>query len=227
MENNQHSTSKDVYALVNERIIGLLEGGIIPWRLPWTDTGLPRNLITNRPYRGVNVHLLNSGQFKRNYFLTFEQLKSIGGSVVKDEKGTLVVYTKKFEEGNGQAKSQLRHYYVFNISQCKDIPDNLLVFEGNNPKPLKNEASIVADMPDAPPIQHKKTQPFYDVANDFINMPKMGKIKDATKYYTLLFPELIHATGHAGRLNRKEIADNVDYRMEIYFVEKLTAVIGA
>lgn len=229
MENNQHSTFKDVYSLVNERIIGLLEEGIIPWRLPWTNAGLPRNLITQRPFRGINVHLLNAGQFERNYFLTFEQLKSVGGSVLKDEKGTLVVYTKKFEaeEGKSQAKSQLRYYYVFNISQCKDIPDNLLAFDGDNPKPLKDASSIVADMLDAPPIQHKKAQPFYDLAEDLINMPRMNKVKDVTKYYSLLFPELIHATGHSGRLNRKEIAENVNYRMEIYSVEKLAAEIGA
>ena len=34
----------DVYAIVTEKIINLLEQGIVPWRRPWTSTGLPRNL---------------------------------------------------------------------------------------------------------------------------------------------------------------------------------------
>jgi antirestriction protein ArdC len=45
----------DVYTIVTEKIISLLEQGIVPWRRPWTSTGLPRNLVSNKPYRGVNV----------------------------------------------------------------------------------------------------------------------------------------------------------------------------
>src|ERR1035441_10434908 len=36
-----------------------LEAGKVPWQKPWTArTGLPRNLVSKRPYRGVNVFLL-------------------------------------------------------------------------------------------------------------------------------------------------------------------------
>ena len=45
----------DIYSIVTERIINLLEQGIVPWRRPWTSTGLPRNLVSKKPYRGVNV----------------------------------------------------------------------------------------------------------------------------------------------------------------------------
>ena len=34
----------DVYGIITEKIINLLEQGIVPWRRPWTGTGLPRNL---------------------------------------------------------------------------------------------------------------------------------------------------------------------------------------
>ena len=45
----------DTYAIVTEKIINLLEAGIVPWRRPWTSIGLPRNLVSKKPYRGINV----------------------------------------------------------------------------------------------------------------------------------------------------------------------------
>jgi antirestriction protein ArdC len=45
----------DIYAIVTEKIINLLESGVVPWRRPWTSTGLPLNLVSKKPYRCVNV----------------------------------------------------------------------------------------------------------------------------------------------------------------------------
>jgi len=47
----------DVYAIVTEKIISLLEEGLVPWRRPWVTTGLPRNLISKKPYKGINLFL--------------------------------------------------------------------------------------------------------------------------------------------------------------------------
>ena len=30
----------DIYAIVTDKIINLLEQGVVPWRRPWTATGL-------------------------------------------------------------------------------------------------------------------------------------------------------------------------------------------
>ena len=48
----------DIYSIVTEKIVNLLENGVVPWRKPWTSTGLPRNLVSKKPYRGVNVFLI-------------------------------------------------------------------------------------------------------------------------------------------------------------------------
>jgi antirestriction protein ArdC len=45
----------DTYAIVTEKIVNLLEQGIVPWRRPWSATGLPRNVVSKKPYRGINV----------------------------------------------------------------------------------------------------------------------------------------------------------------------------
>jgi len=49
-----------VYQIVTDRIIHALEQGVIPWRKPWRVAGHPKNFITCRPYRGINILLLAS-----------------------------------------------------------------------------------------------------------------------------------------------------------------------
>ncbi len=60
----------DVYGIVTEKIINLLEQGIVPWRRPWTSTGLPRNLVSKKPYRGINHFLLSASKFVSPLWLT-------------------------------------------------------------------------------------------------------------------------------------------------------------
>jgi antirestriction protein ArdC len=60
----------DVYGIVTEKIINLLESGVVPWRKPWTSTGLPCNLITKKPYRGINYFLLSASTFVSPFWLT-------------------------------------------------------------------------------------------------------------------------------------------------------------
>jgi antirestriction protein ArdC len=48
----------DVYSVITERIIEKLEQGTIPWHKPWRSIGAPRNLVSKKSYRGINVWLL-------------------------------------------------------------------------------------------------------------------------------------------------------------------------
>jgi TfdA family taurine catabolism dioxygenase TauD/antirestriction factor ArdC-like protein len=45
----------DVYQIVTDKIVGMLEAGVVPWRKPWSSAGLPRNLVTKKPYRGMTI----------------------------------------------------------------------------------------------------------------------------------------------------------------------------
>jgi antirestriction protein ArdC len=84
----------DVYAIVTEKIVNLLEQGIVPWRKPWTSTGLPRNLVSKKQYRGVNTFLLSATKYVSPFWLTLKQANQLGGSVRKGEHGTLIVFWK-------------------------------------------------------------------------------------------------------------------------------------
>lgn len=235
MQSNNAPVAMDVYSLVTNRIIELLEAGTIPWRKPWTDAGLPRNLISKRPYRGVNLLLLNSMDFSQNLFLTWKQLKTIGGSVKKGEKGIIVVFNKMIEhqvEKDGETKiekkSFLRYYKVFNVTQCTDIPTAFMpVGEQRDHEPLYECERIIEGMSDCPLIRHEDDGAYYVPKMDYINMPPLSSFDSSPNYYGTLFHELIHSTGHEKRIGRKEVYQNPHFGTEMYSLEELTAEMGS
>ena len=223
----------DVYQTITDRIIEQLEKQIVPWRKPWTEAGHPQNLLTKRPYTGINTWLLASLGYSQNYFLTWKQLKAVGGSVKKGENGTMVVFWKRLpkerpDDEQEKVKSILRYYYVFNIAQCDHLPE---VFTIPYPPYTISQISacdeIIELMPNCPAIKHGKQAAFYDPLKDYINMPKQGSFATSESYYSTLFHELVHSTGHASRLNRREIVEPNKYGSEPYSIEELTAEIGA
>lgn len=230
------ATSKetlDVYTLVTNRIIDQLEKNIVPWKKPWSESGPPANLLTKTLYTGINPLLLASEHYPTNLYLTFKQLKAIGGSVLKDEKGHVVVFYKRLDNKteNDEKKQHnyiLRYYKVFNIAQCKGIPEHLIPsFEQHSFSPNSTCDEIVERMPKCPVIKHGKQAAYYNPSKDYINMPKQNSFASADDYYLTLFHELVHSTGHERRLNRKEITENANYGSEMYSQEELTAEIGA
>lgn len=63
---------------------------------------------------------------------------------------------------------------------------------------------------------------------DRVSVPPMKDCRKAEEYYSVLFHELIHSTGHKSRLGRKGITQNgVSFGDEVYSREELVAEIGA
>ena len=237
----QDQKTRDVYAIATNQIIEHLEKGTIPWRQPWTDAGLPQNLISKKPYRGINVWLLAACGYSRNYFLTFKQIKELGGRVKKDEKAHMVLFWKWVKkdkatdtpQDTGEAidkpkmKPLLRYYLVFNIDQCIGIPETSIPIVSRPNEPLLACEQVLDDMPLVPVIEHKEQRAYYSPIEDIINMPRMDTFVSSEKYYTTLFHELVHSTGHTRRLNRKEVMSKDAFGSEQYSIEELTAEIGA
>ena len=230
MNQSESKPQIDVYSIVTNRIIELLEAGTVPWHKPWIEAGLPQNLISKRPYRGINLLLLNSLDYKQNLFLTWKQLKTISASVKKGERGSVVIYSKTIEakEKGTKPKYILRYYKVFNIEQCNDIPKAFIPeAEEKHNEPILECQSIISTMKEAPKIVHKKGEAFYVPSEDYINIPKITSFEKSESYYGTLFHELIHSTGHEKRLNRKEVANNTAFGSEMYSQEELVAEMGA
>src|SRR4030095_3250115 len=85
----------DAFQVTTDRIIGLLEKGVVPWQKPWrSGQQMPRNLISKKDYRGVNVFLLHAMMYESPYWLTFNQAKELGGYIKQGEKACPVVFWK-------------------------------------------------------------------------------------------------------------------------------------
>lgn len=233
------SAKLDVYQIITSRIIELLEQGTVPWKKPWTEdgVGIPKNLLSKRPYRGINFWLLLSLNYQQNLFLTWDQIKTIGASVKKDEKGHVVVFWKNTQmqpeelddKGNPKMKQTLRYYKVFNIEQCRDIPEGLLPKQEasqNDFNPIMECESIMHSFTSCPDIQHKEQRAYYHPQQDFINMPKRNSFSSEASYYATLFHELVHSTGHEKRLGRTSVTDMHEFGSEAYSLEELIAEMG-
>jgi antirestriction protein ArdC len=225
----------DVFTIITNRIIEQLEQSVIPWGKPWTEGGHPQNLFTKRPYTGMNTWLLGSLGYAQNYFLTWKQVKAVGASVKKNEKGTMVVFWKRLPPAQEKdskepqkLKSVLRYYYVFNIAQIDNLPEVVTIpYPPDTINQIGACDEIIESMPHCPTIKHGRQKAYYDPTNDYINMPKKDSFTTSEAYYNTLFHELIHSTGHPSRLNRKEIAEPNEYGSTLYSIEELTAEIGA
>jgi antirestriction protein ArdC len=232
---NTQTPPLDVFSIITNRIIEQLEKQIIPWRKPWSEAGHPQNLFSKRPYTGINTWLLASLGYAQNYFLTWKQLKAVGASVKKGEKGAMVVFWKRLpqneakdDEEPNRAKAVLRYYFVFNIAQIDHLPEVLAIpYPSETVSQIGTCDEIIETMPNCPTIKHGKQQAYYDSLKDHINMPRQGSFTSAESYYCTLFHELVHSTGHQSRLNRKEIVEPSKFGSIMYGIEELTAEIGA
>jgi len=229
----ENKSKVDVYEVITSRIISHLEKGVVPWRQPWTKASVPRNLISLRNYRGINLWLLITLGYERNYFLTLKQINDLGGSVKKGEKACPIVFwttlePKEGEPVNGRQKSLLRYYNVFNIEQCKGIPEEKIPVNAMMVKndPIKICEDIVANMPKKPKVYHKEHRAYYNPVLDYVNMPRLKSFESSEAYYDTLFHELVHSTAHESRLNRKD-SEEVKSGKEAYSFEELVAEIGA
>lgn len=203
----------DAYQVITDRVVSLLEQGTVPWQKPWQSGDLmPRNLVSQKPYRGVNVFLLHAMSYSSPYWLTFKQAQAIGGNVVKGERATPVVFWKWLdveEKGKSERVPFLRYYSVFNVSQCERIPADKIppvIGNGRVHGPIQEAERIVAAMPKRPEVKAGLDRAFYSPSGDFVGMPSAEQFRTGEDYYSVLFHELTHSTGHESRLNRKGVS---------------------
>ena len=226
-KNAKKGTEKDVQTIITERIIGQLEKGIVPWRTPWMEAGVPTSLISKRPFRGINVLLLAVLGYERNVFLTSNQLEAIGGSIKPNERQNMIVFwnNQKGEPGDEKKTSSLLYYLVYNIAQCVGILGESVPEVFRETDPIKACEGIVANMQNGPSIRNKEAGAYYDPLDDYINVPKLKSFANPVCYYSALFHQLAHSTGHHTRLDRMGLVQMSEYGCSGFTQEELVAEI--
>ncbi|MDA2924023.1 zincin-like metallopeptidase domain-containing protein [Acidobacteria bacterium AH-259-L09] len=225
------------YEVITNRIIKKLEQGTVPWHQPWS-AEMPKNLISRKEYRGINVFLLGSMGYANPYWMTFKQAKQLGGHVRQGGRSTPVVFWKwlEVEQENpetGEPETNqiplLRYYNVFNLDQCEDIPAEKIppLENGRDFHPIKEAEKTVQQMLQPPIIQHRASQAYYRPSSDTVNMPQPELFRSDEEYYSTLFHELTHSTGHQSRLNRLDTDNLAPFGSKDYSQEELVAEMGA
>lgn len=238
-----------VYEYVTTKIITEMENAIkenksFTWIKPWNSKSMPKNFITKKPYRGINLLLLSDPGF----YVSFKQLTDLQKKYpnLKLKKGCKkqmvvfwsftkkVVETKTENEENEIAGGTTRTIPIFkyyNVYNQKDIEG----FEEIIPDEYK---TLDLEVPD---IQASRLceewgkfvhiedvdidRAYYSPSQDIIKVPPLGCYDNPNEYFATKFHEIIHSTGNKSRLNRFE--ENSYFGNEPYSKEELVAEIGS
>src|ERR1700680_2767741 len=229
----QHHSS--VYSIVTEQILKQLESGVAPWRKPWR-TEPPCNLVSSKEYRGINPFLLATQGYGSRYWLTFNQANKLGGNIRKGEHSSIVTFWKIGQEklvkpaDGTERKSRpflLRYYRVFNVEQTQGIAEKLGLGNASPRTASIDECeAIVAAMPNRPAIT-RDGRAWYRPSTDTVGIPSRSAFNSAEEYYSTLFHELTHSTGHTSRIGREGIEQLNTFGSDSYSKEELVAEIGA
>ena len=82
-------------------------------------------------------------------------------------------------------------------------------------------------MPNRPEIRYLENEAYYHPTEDYINVPDIEYFTKSEAYYSTLFHELVHSTGHSSRLNRPGISEPTNFGSDLYSTEELIAELGS
>ncbi len=160
------------------------------------------------------------------------------GYVRKGETGTPIVFYKQLPDDkkadenkteDERAPFLLCHYTVFNVEQCDGLTLPEIEKPTTEPEIDEDELceGIVAGWANRPALHltsPTEYRAYYRPGSDSVHMPARNRFVDAPHYYSTLFHELVHSTGHTSRLNRT-FGDH--FGDELYSKEELVAEMGA
>ena len=158
-----------------------------------------------------------------------------GGKVRKGEKATLVVFWKQYKKTDKESGEEhtipcLKHFNVFNAEQVEGItlPDaidgkeELLEFD-----PIAAAEEVVEGYKGHPEIEQGGDAACYLPLVDQVRIAKPEHFISTEAYYSTLFHELTHSTGHKKRLGR-EIGEKIAvFGSTDYSKEELVAEMGS
>ena len=192
------ATKVSVADILADRFIQSLEAGTVPWQKPWK-TVHAQNAISRKAYSGVNAFILGwYGQ--DNYYLTFNQIKALGGTLEKGTRSLPVQFFSKIEatkSKDGKDFLLRRYYNVFPLNKVT-LP------EGKEYKRADKQIDFKPDA-EADRLASLSTCPVktgslacYAPASHRITMPAKDSFKSVAHYYATLFHEVGHSLKEKG-----------------------------
>lgn len=242
-ETEQPKEKFNCYQMVTDRIIAMLKDVIsgkakkLPWQMPWCGGGLTNMAIsgaTRKPYSFLNQMMLG----RPGEWYTFKQIQEKGAKIKKGCKASPVVFFKWIEDkkkdpdpetGKYDKIPLLRYYNVFHVDDIEGIEPKIKDTVEPNPdlKPDEKAERVKDEYVKKSGVKlvvKKSLSAFYRPISDEVVVPELSQYKSVAEYYSTMFHELVHSTGHQSRLNR--IKSTVFANHE-YSKEELVAEMGA
>jgi antirestriction protein ArdC len=203
----------------------------------------PKNLLTKRPYNGINRWATALQGKPSPYWLTFSQCSKLGGKVKKGAKHAKVVWyaliekKRKLPDGTEEVANRfyapVKYHRVFNYSDTEGI-DLSEVSGIAAAKDMEGFDSIeacedvISSYADAPKVKHRKGgDPSYSRVKDEVVMPQPTDFDGEEDYYSTIFHEYALSTGHSSRLDRKSSAESSEAGDTSFGKEALVAELSA
>jgi hypothetical protein len=242
MTRTTETTKKDIYQEITDKLIVIIEQGVLPWQREYSlegtskEYGLPTR-STGEYYQGINALYLWAERLVKNYssqyWFTYKQAQELNAHVKKGEKSSLVVYgstfTKEVEKKDETIEQKipfLKSYSVFNANQIEGLPKKYYQ-EHKLPDSdrIENAEKFIANTQAKITNSAPKPNPCYTPAIDQIYVPHISTYFTKENYYSTVFHELGHWTGHKDRLARVGIVG--EKSKENYAIEELIAELSA
>ena len=227
----------DIYKMVTDRVIALMvESGEIPWEKPWVGGSGAWNRKTGKNYSFLNTLMLGEA----GEYATFKQIEEDGGRLLVDENGNRpkarqVVYwdmlkVKETDENGEEVEKTvpfLKYSNVWNVEtetnltrkhHKDEVANEVHAIDGL--ERIKNgylERSHVLFE------ERYGDQAYYAPMIDKVVVPKKEQFEDESVYYSTVFHELGHSTGHASRLGRIKADEVAAFGGDDYSREELVA----
>lgn len=228
-----------MYGKAIKLVLECIENGTKPvWMKKWS-CGTPVNYVRRNKYRGSNLIFLPDDC---NEFLTYSQYCKLKATekykhiqLKKGFKKYPIIFWKpmsKFvEDDKTGEKDKVVRYVMHSYSQVigiNDIEGLETKFEINEDINPNEEAELIIENYSCEIKKEQITsKAFYRPSQDFISVPTINQYEEATEYYSTLFHEMAHSTGHWTRLGRFEKGDTNSFGDEKYSKEELIAEISA
>lgn len=236
---------------ITQQIVDLIESGLDgeTWTPPWVGLERPINRHTGRPYHGGNVLLLwgalLEGGYDHNEWCTYKQAQKAGGQVRKGEKGTQIFLWKfwkkvtdrqsgeRVDVDPGEAKGRsdlkvetvpfIRTFHVFNVAQIDDLEPRGSNYDPLDPDSRSERIDSWVERTGADVSEGEK-RAAYSPELDVILLPDFERFDAPDLFYSTLFHELTHWTGHEDREDRDLSGRFGD---DEYAMEELIAELGS
>ena len=223
-----HKMKKDIKDEITQKIVEKIELAQLTgadWTKPFRDLGgKPTNAKTNKAYKGLNALWLGMNGYAR--VATYNQWQDLGYQVQKGSTAIAITVPRIVKDkktgddtliGFGGARV-FPSSMVLSIESEEQYPDPII-----NAVDLTTRIAIADDYINRLnfEIRHSNEgRAYYTPSGDYVHMPVRQAFSDTKTstasecYYSTLFHECAHMTGHKSRLDRLDSKNKRGYAFE-------------